>query len=96
MAAIHSWLPLVWGIGAFLAGAFALFMVLYRKVAWGETAAMSGFLVWLFAIIVYAINGFYLVLFSVTIPNIFFWCVYYWRIAWYKRQKAAGLLVDAG
>jgi len=57
---------------------------------------MFGVLVWLFAGITYGMNGYWLVVLTVALPNGFFWVFYYWRLAWYKRAKKAGILIDAG
>lgn len=95
MSAIQFTLPHLWGIFALLAGIFAMILVLFRRGGWlGETAAMFGFLVWLFAGIVYALGGYWMVFLSVTGPNMYFWGWYYIRVKWYERQKAAGHLVD--
>lgn len=97
MTNLHPWLPLFWGLAALTACVLASILILGRKWPWmGEYAAMFGFLVWLFAGFVYLLNGYWLVLLTVAIPNTFFWCFYYVRVKWYERQKKAGLLVDAG
>ena len=95
--ALHSFLPAVWGACALLAASLALALILTRKyVHLGDFAAMFGVLVWLFAGFTYALNGYWLVVLTVAGPNLFFWVFYYWRLAWYKRAKKAGVLVDAG
>lgn len=97
MTAIHVWLPEAWGVVTLVAVVFALILLLGRRWAnLGEYAAMMGFLVWTFAAMVYILNGYWLVLLSVALPNAFFWCYYYVRVKWYERQKDAGLLIDAG
>lgn len=96
MSNLHNWLPTLWGVCALLAGGFAVAMMLLRHAPLGSLAAMFGFLVWLFAGFVYLLNGYYLVLLTVTFPNVYFWVFYYMRLAWYNRAKKAGLIVDAG
>ena len=92
----HSWLPQIWGVGSTLAGGSALTLMLRRKGAYGEAAAMFGVIVWLFAAITYAMGGYWLVLVTVTGPNLYFWVFYYLRLKWYEREKKYGNLVDAG
>lgn len=91
---VHDWLPVAWGTGAALAGTSALTMVALRRSVFGATAAMLGFLVWLFAAILYLINGYILVLLTVACPNLYFWVFYYMRLKWYDRLRKAGRLHD--
>lgn len=97
MYADHPLMPFCWGVLAFFAGAFALILLLTRKRGiLGEIAAMFGFLVWMYAAWIYAQGEYWLVLVTVTGPNVYFWGWYYTRVKWWERQKKMGLLVDAG
>lgn len=91
---VHHWLPRVWGAAGVIAGVSALAMVALRRTILGGTAAMFGFLVWLFAAILYAMNGYLLVFLTVSGPNLFFWVYYYIRLKWYLRMKKLGRLQD--
>lgn len=91
---VHTWLPQVWGVAALLSGLAAVTMVLFRKAFLGGAAAMNGFLVWLFAVIVYLLNGYLLVAISVGAVNLYFWVYYYFRLHWYLRMKARGIIHD--
>jgi len=91
---LHHWLPQIWGFFAFLSGVAAFTMVLYRRTFLGGTAAMSGFLVWLFAALLYISNGYYLVAVTVAGVNLYFWVYYYFRLRWYVRQRNAGIIHD--
>lgn len=96
MNAIHAWVPIVWGVGAAVAVILAVILLVGRKWPFlGQYASMFGFLVWLFASWVYILNGFWLVLLTVALPNAFFWLYYYVAVKWYERRKNAGL-IDAG
>lgn len=88
--------PLVWGIIALLTAGTAMTLVLTRYQPLGSISAMLGFLLWLFASIVYVEGNFWLPLFTVAIPNMWFWCFYYLRFRWYAHEKRIGLLTDAG
>lgn len=80
-----------------MASVFAIILLITRtRGGLGEFAALFGFSVWMFAGGTYAVNGFWLVLFSVALPNIYFWGWYHMRIKWYGRMKKAGELIDAG
>lgn len=91
---VHTWLPQVWGFFAFIAGLASTTMVLFRKSFLGATAAMSGFLVWLFALIMYTLNGYFLVAVTVAGVNLYFWVFYYFRLRWYLRMKKRGIIHD--
>ena len=90
----HHWLPAVWGFFALTSGLSALAMVLWRKASLGSIAAMSGFLVWSFALIMYALNGYLLVSVTVAAANLYFWAYYYRRFAWYNQMKKLGKITD--
>lgn len=93
---LHQWLPAVWGGSAALTGILAVYCILTRKVhIVSEATAMLGVLVWLFAGFCYLEAGAWLIALTVSAVYCYFWVFWYWRLAWYKRAKAAGL-VDAG
>jgi len=95
MESLHVFLPSLWGLLAVLAVAFVIILMLRREGHWlGEVASMLGFLVWLFAGFVYALGGYWLVLLTVTGPNVYFWGWYYMRVKWYQRMKAAHMIQD--
>jgi hypothetical protein len=97
LVAMHTFLPALWGSVAILAAFLAFFAILTRRThVVSASAAMSGVLLWLFAAITYLQGGYILVILTVALPNMFFWVYWYVRLKWYQRQKAAGLLVDAG
>lgn len=88
MLAVHSFIPVVWGGFAVLATLLAVVLFLTRRAGWfGEVASILGFLVWLFAAIIYAMNGFWLVLLTVTGPALFFWTWYYMRVKDLQRKR---------
>lgn len=92
---VHPALPPIWGLCALAASMLALSLILTRRRNWlGNTASMFGFLVWTFAAIIYAMNGFWLVFVTVSMPNTFFWAWYYTRVMWYAREKEAGRIRD--
>lgn len=91
---LHNFLPTLWGLVASLAGAAAVTIIARRSGWWGELAALLGFSVWLFAFFVYLLQGFWLVLLTVALPNLYFWTWWYFRVKWYERQKKAGIIID--
>jgi CHASE2 domain-containing sensor protein len=90
---LNSILPQVWGILALTASFSAFVTIFTRKTKWWSgIASMTGVLVWLFAGIVYGMYGYWIVLITVAVPNLFFWVWYYFRVRSYERQKRAGLV----
>ena len=94
MRSVHHWLPSIWGVFATASGLSAMAMVLLRKSAFGSIAAMSGFLVWLFSLIMYIFGGYFLVAVAVSGANLYFWTYYYFRLRWYVSQKSLGQITD--
>jgi hypothetical protein len=33
---------------------------------------------------------------TVTVPNLYFWVYYYFKVKWYMRSKEAGFIRDPG
>lgn len=94
-ALVHHWLPALWGFAAVLATILAIALMLTRYSGHlGHAAALLGFLVWVFAGCIYAINGYWLVMLTVAAPNIYFWAFYYLRVKWYETTRRTGELQD--
>lgn len=79
--------PALWGALAILAALLYLTLVISRTRGYGEMAAMLGFCVWFFAGLTYLLNGFWLVLFTVAAPNIYFWAYLYILVKDYQRGR---------
>jgi len=85
MAAVHGWLPPLWGACALAAVLLAVALITTRRTGFGATAALFGAVVWIFACLTYAIGSFWLLIFSVGIPNLCFWIWYYLRLSYFRR-----------
>lgn len=70
----------VWGTVALLVTVLNFIGIILRKKALGTGVAMAGFMLWLYSFIVYAMFGFWLQVFFVSIPNMMFWGWYYFSI----------------
>lgn len=89
MTAIHPWIPFIWGACGLVAVLMAILFIGTRKaLGLGDTAALFGSLVWLFAAFCYALTGGYLLVFAVALPNLIFWIWYFFRLSSFRRSGA--------
>jgi hypothetical protein len=65
MAGIDPRITIVWGV--------ALILAVVVTLAGYRIASLLGFAAWTFALICYALNGEWMVLVAVTLPNMLFW-----------------------
>lgn len=86
MYAMSPAVPIVWGAVAVMASGFAITLLLRRSGWWGGIASLSGWMVWLFAAIVYAMEGYWLVLLTVAMVYGYFWVDYYLTIKTLQRK----------
>lgn len=87
MLSMHSSIPVAWGIGASMASGFAIILLLRRRGWWGGIASITGWMVWLFAAIVYAMEGYWLVFLTVALVYGYFWVYYYLSIKDFQRRS---------
>jgi hypothetical protein len=93
MLSIHSWMPEIWGGLATLVSAGNVWMMIQRKYRWlGEAVSYGAVLLWLFACVCFAMNGVWLVILTVGVPNLWFWLWYYGRVKRYTAEVSAGLV----
>lgn len=95
MTAIHPWIPFIWGGGAIIAVVAAILFIGTRKfLSIGDTAALFGSLVWIFAAFCYALTGGYLLVFAVALPNLMFWIWYFFRLSGFRRRGVPNPDID--
>ena len=87
MLSMHPYVPVGWGIGASMASGFAIVLLLRRRGWWGGIASITGWMVWLFAAIVYVMEGYWLVFLTVTMVYGYFWVYYYLSIKDFQRRS---------
>lgn len=87
MYEMHPYVPVAWGYGGTLASGFAIVLLLKRDGWWGGIASISGWMVWLFAAIVYALEGYWLVFLTVALVYGYFWVYYYLSIKDLQRRR---------
>lgn len=67
----------VWGIVALVVTVFNFVGIMVRNKALGTAVSMGGFMLWVYAFMVYAMYGYWLQVFFAAIPNLMFWGWYY-------------------
>lgn len=80
-AAVLSW----WGLLAMAVVIGSLVGIYFRKAWLGQTVSIGGFMCWLYALILYATNGFWLQVVAVAATNLLFWAWWYFLIKRYHR-----------
>lgn len=73
----------VWGVAAMLITIANTYSVVNRKFS--PAPALLGFMLWLYAGVIYGMTGFYFQLAVVGVPNLIFWGWYYVQIRAYGR-----------
>jgi hypothetical protein len=67
----------VWGYAALAVTALNTYAIGWAKRRLHNAAAMGGFLLWLYAAVLYVTGGYFFHLTVVGIPNMLFWAYYY-------------------
>lgn len=80
----------VWGVAAVVAVLLALVNIVFRKKWAGRSAPMLGFMVWLYALIIYLDSSFILQAIGYAIPQMLFWAWHYVRVEQYWRNVENG------
>jgi hypothetical protein len=85
---INPAFPQVWGIMAVLTIVLGITFLLFNIPPFGKVSGLVGFALWLFVAICYAINGDWLVMLSVSLPNMWFWIWQYLSLSLFRREDA--------
>lgn len=83
---ISPFLTDIWGILAILVIFVSLYALIFDRPPVGKVNCFIGFLLWFFAAVIYVLSGGILTLFSVAIPNLFFWTWHYFSLARFRRE----------
>lgn len=98
MSNIIPWLPFVWGVGCLAVITIGLVFLLFDRPPWGKVSGLLGFMLWIFAVMCYAMAFEFVLLFAVSIPQAMFWR---WQWVTLKRFREEdiedeGSMVDFG
>jgi hypothetical protein len=83
MQEVEPWLPTIWG-GVLVAAVVLCVLSLRSKVTRGF-GSVAGMGCWLYASLVYALTGYWLVVFSVGLLYLVFWVFYHFKFVFSKR-----------
>ena len=75
----------LWGLVAIIVTAVNTWAVYARNLPVGITNILVGVMLWLYAVILYAIGGFWFHVFVIGLPNLAFWSYYYMYMQDFKR-----------
>lgn len=88
MTAIGPAIPFIWGVVCVLTILVGLTFLLFNIPPAGKISGLVGFTLWVFASVCYILTGGWLLLFSVALPNAFFWVWQYLSLALFRREDA--------
>jgi hypothetical protein len=89
MASIAPALPLIWGIVAIAVILMGFTFLMFNIPPIGRLSGLVGFMVWTFAAFCYLLTGGWLPLFSVAIPNMYFWFWQYLSLTAFRKEDAS-------
>jgi hypothetical protein len=74
----------IWGVAAIITTMLNTWLIGSENTKNSHWGAMLGFLLWMYAFLVYALGGFWFQLLATAIPNLAFWAWYYFAIIRYR------------
>jgi cellulose synthase/poly-beta-1,6-N-acetylglucosamine synthase-like glycosyltransferase len=87
MAAIHPIAPFIWGLIAMFTILGGLTFLLFNIPPWGKISGVVGFMLWLFASVCYGFYGNWLLVFALTVPNMWFWIWQYISLSRFREEE---------
>ncbi len=86
MHTINPSAPFIWGFIALLVIVGGLTFLLFNIPPFGKISGLVGFMLWSFAAACYIYTGSWLPLFSVAVPNMWFWIWQYLSLSQFRRE----------
>lgn len=74
-----------WGILAIIASILNMYTIARRKRRFATWGILLGFMLWVYALLLYSTHGYWFQ-FAVSIPNLFFWGIFYVRLLGYQGR----------
>lgn len=91
MQSIHQVIPYIWGSVSVTVIIIGLTFLLFNIPPAGKVSGLIGFMVWVFASFCYVLTGGWLLLFSVALPNAYFWVWQYLSLSHFRHEDALDL-----
>jgi hypothetical protein len=88
MTTIAAVTPFIWGVVCVLTILVGLSFLMFNVPPAGKISGLVGFMLWVFASFCYILTGGWLLLFSVALPNAFFWVWQYLSLSLFRREDA--------
>lgn len=85
---VSSFMPLVWGIVGLATIVLGMSFMLFNIPPIGKVSGLVGFTVWIYAAFCWALEGGYLLVGAVAIPNMWFWFWQYLSLSHFRREDA--------
>ena len=81
-----SWSLSAWGVCAMIVTVWNTYIIIARKP--NSAGAMLGFMLWLYAVLIYLSGDFYFQILVAAVPNLIFWGWWYIRLRRFFRISA--------
>lgn len=79
--------PIIWGLSCIAVIVMGVTYLLFNVPRYGRISGLIGFSLWFFAGACYVYSGGYLTLFSVVVPNMWFWFWQYLSLSRFRREE---------
>lgn len=86
MTMLHPSVPFIWGILGVVTILGGLTFLLFNIPPYGKFSGIMGFMLWTFVTICYAYQANFLLIFSLALPNIWFWFWQYLSLSVFRSQ----------
>lgn len=83
---LPSWIGNMWGWGLLVTVASTLYSLACRELDVAQYPAMAGFILWLYAFVLYASKAMLLSATTVAFPSMMFWAYFYLTIMRFRRE----------
>lgn len=88
MASIAPAVPIIWGIVALITIIMGLTFLLFNIPPAGKVSGLIGFMLWVFAGFCWGLTGGWLLIFSLAVPNLWFWFWQYLSLSAFRHEES--------
>lgn len=88
MLVVAPFMPHIWGGLCVLTIVVGITFLLFNIPPAGKASGLVGFMLWVFAAFCWGLTGGWLLLFSVAVPNMWFWIWQYLSLSDFRREDA--------
>ena len=95
MSTVGHFIPHIWGLLCVLTIVVGVTFLLFNLPPAGKVSGLVGFMLWVFAAFSWGLTGGYLLLFTVALPNMWFWIWQYLSLSLFRREDEEDRLTMA-